>query len=193
MSWPREPGRSAASWPPTRRFTPPMPTLAGRLAWAVHSGTDGTVTVEQTLLDYQRLTQELTPFRPSLFIQGATASEVPDAVLGGLRRPVPRRDLLRRTAPVAAAHGPHPIQRVCPPQPPYVATPWPASSARSSPPSPTATRATRGWDEVLRLRAPGAAGLVHPTVVGAGHFLQEDRGDELADLVSSLVEATTSD
>ena len=40
---------------------------------------------------------------------------------------------------------------------------------------------------------PGAAGLAHLTVAGAGHFLQEDRGDELADLVAQLVEDTTPD
>ena len=63
--------------------------LAGRLAWACHANADGTVTVEQTLLDYQRLTQEVTPFRPSLFVQGATVSEVPDAVLAAYDAPFP--------------------------------------------------------------------------------------------------------
>ena len=65
------------------------PALAGRLAWACHANPDGTVTVEQMLLDYQRLTQELTPFRPSLFVQGATVSDVPDAVLAAYDAPFP--------------------------------------------------------------------------------------------------------
>jgi haloalkane dehalogenase len=42
---------------------------------------------------------------------------------------------------------------------------------------------TRGADRVLQQRIPGAAGRVHPTVEGAGHFLQEDRGEELARIV----------
>ncbi len=63
--------------------------LAGRLTWACHAGADGTVTVAQMLLDYQRLTQELTPFRPSLFVQGATASEVPGPVLAAYDAPFP--------------------------------------------------------------------------------------------------------
>ena len=63
--------------------------LAGRLAWPCHEGAGGTVTVAQILLDYQRLTQELTPFRPSLFVQGATASEVPDPVLAAYDAPFP--------------------------------------------------------------------------------------------------------
>ena len=41
------------------------------------------------LLDYQRLTQELTPFRPSLFVQGATVSDVPDDVLAAYDAPFP--------------------------------------------------------------------------------------------------------
>ena len=63
--------------------------LAGRLAWPCHEGAGGTVTVAQILLDYQRLTQELTPFRPSIFVQGATASEVPDPVLAAYDAPFP--------------------------------------------------------------------------------------------------------
>ena len=63
--------------------------LAGRLDWPCHAGPDGTVTVAQALLDYQRLTQELTPFRPSLFVQGATASDVPDDVLAAYDAPFP--------------------------------------------------------------------------------------------------------
>jgi haloalkane dehalogenase len=47
--------------------------------------------------------------------------------------------------------------------------------------------ATRGWAEVLRAQVPGAAGQAHVTITGAGHFLQEDRGEELADVVARLV------
>ncbi len=34
---------------------------------------------------------------------------------------------------------------------------------------------------------PGAAGLVHPTIRDAGHFLQEDRGQDLALAVAAFV------
>jgi haloalkane dehalogenase len=42
---------------------------------------------------------------------------------------------------------------------------------------------TRGAERALQRLIPGAAGRVHPTVAGAGHFLQEDRGEELARIV----------
>ena len=40
---------------------------------------------------------------------------------------------------------------------------------------------------------PAPPGSPHLTVAGAGHFLQEDRGDELGDVVAQLVEETTPD
>jgi haloalkane dehalogenase len=39
---------------------------------------------------------------------------------------------------------------------------------------------TAGADRTLRDEIPGAAGQPHTTIVGGGHFLQEDRGVELA-------------
>jgi haloalkane dehalogenase len=40
---------------------------------------------------------------------------------------------------------------------------------------------------VLRAAIPGAAGRKHPTVVKAGHFLQEDAGPELAAVVTGFL------
>jgi haloalkane dehalogenase len=33
----------------------------------------------------------------------------------------------------------------------------------------------------------GAQGLEHPVIAGAGHFLQEDKGEELAEQVARFV------
>jgi len=160
--------------------------LAGRLTWACHAAADGTVVVEQSLLDYQRLTQELTPFAPSLFVQGATESPVADSAL-------------------AAYDAPFPDERYCagPRQLPLLMGLTPASAcARRNARTTAALRefrgpfltafsdgdpATRGWAEVLRAIVPGAARESHVTIAGAGHFLQEDRGEELADQVARLV------
>jgi haloalkane dehalogenase len=40
---------------------------------------------------------------------------------------------------------------------------------------------------VLRAHVPGAAGLDHPTIAGAGHFLQEDAGAELGRVIAAFV------
>jgi haloalkane dehalogenase len=45
---------------------------------------------------------------------------------------------------------------------------------------------TAGADVPLRAAVPGAAGLDHLTIGGAGHFVQEDAGPELARIVIDL-------
>jgi haloalkane dehalogenase len=165
------------------------PALAGRLAWPVHADDGTTVTVAQALLDYQRLTQELTPLRPSLFVQGATTSLVPDDVL-------------------AAYDAPFPDETFCagPRQLPLLMGLTPASAcarlnrrtfevlAGFDGPFLTAFSdgdpGTGGWAEVLSERVPGARSRNHVTMRGAGHFLQEDRGAELADVVARFVGET---
>ncbi len=49
---------------------------------------------------------------------------------------------------------------------------------------------TAGADKVFVAEIPGAKGQAHTTIEGAGHFLQEDRGPELARVVVEFVEAT---
>jgi haloalkane dehalogenase len=40
---------------------------------------------------------------------------------------------------------------------------------------------------ILRRLVPGTAGLEHPVVAGAGHFLQEDAGEELGRIVAAFM------
>lgn len=49
---------------------------------------------------------------------------------------------------------------------------------------------TRGADALFRSEIPGAAPHAAVVVTGAGHFLQEDKGHELAGVVAGFVEAT---
>ena len=42
---------------------------------------------------------------------------------------------------------------------------------------------------MLRAQVPGARGQSHVTIVGAGHFLQEDKGPELAEAIVAFVAA----
>ena len=46
---------------------------------------------------------------------------------------------------------------------------------------------TQGGDRVLQKHVPGAAGQPHVTLKNAGHFLQEDVGEELGELVCRFV------
>jgi haloalkane dehalogenase len=46
---------------------------------------------------------------------------------------------------------------------------------------------TRGGDAVMRETIPGAHGQPHATIAGGGHFIQEDKPDELANAISGFV------
>jgi haloalkane dehalogenase len=48
---------------------------------------------------------------------------------------------------------------------------------------------TGAAEPVLRAQVPGASGQAHVTIVGGGHFLQEDKGEELAAAVVEFVRA----
>ena len=45
-------------------------------------------------------------------------------------------------------------------------------------------------EAALQARIPGARGQPHTTIRGGGHFLQEDRGEELARVVVDFVRRT---
>ncbi|MCC5952431.1 MAG: haloalkane dehalogenase [Acidimicrobiia bacterium] len=49
---------------------------------------------------------------------------------------------------------------------------------------------TKGGDAIFRAKVPGAAGVSHTTIEGGGHFLQEDRGPELARVLVDFMAAT---
>ncbi|WCO66912.1 haloalkane dehalogenase [Iamia majanohamensis] len=50
---------------------------------------------------------------------------------------------------------------------------------------------TKGGDAPFRAKVPGAQGRDHPTIEGGGHFLQEDRGPELARVIVAFVRETS--
>lgn len=160
--------------------------LKGRLAWPVYAAQDATVTVGQTLLDYQRLTQELMPFRPSLFVQGATASEVPEDVLAAYDAPFPDESYCAGPRQLPLLMGFTPSSECARVNRRTFETlagfdgPFVTAFSDGDP-------GTGGWAEVLQERVPGAQGRTHVTIEGAGHFLQEDRGAELADVVIRVV------
>jgi haloalkane dehalogenase len=49
---------------------------------------------------------------------------------------------------------------------------------------------TRGGDRRFQELVPGTKGQAHTTIKGGGHFLQEDRGEELAQAVVAFIKAT---
>jgi haloalkane dehalogenase len=50
---------------------------------------------------------------------------------------------------------------------------------------------TRGGDRVFQKLVPGAKGQPHVTIEGAGHFLQDDKGEEVAKVVVDFIAGTS--
>jgi len=48
---------------------------------------------------------------------------------------------------------------------------------------------TGGMAPILKRAIPGAAGIEHPVISGAGHFLQEDAGERLGAVIAGFVRA----
>ena len=48
---------------------------------------------------------------------------------------------------------------------------------------------TAGSDKYFQREVPGASGQAHTTIVGGGHFLQEDKGEEFAAIVNAFIAA----
>jgi haloalkane dehalogenase len=46
---------------------------------------------------------------------------------------------------------------------------------------------TAPWADIFRRRIPGAAGQPHPVIANAGHFLQEEQGEALGDVLVALL------
>lgn len=49
---------------------------------------------------------------------------------------------------------------------------------------------TKGGDAIFIRNVPGAAGQPHTTVINGGHFIQEDKPNELANIINTFVTAT---
>lgn len=162
------------------------PALAGRLEWAVHGEGESRVVIEQALLDYLLYTQRAPELRASDFVGAATTTQLAADVLAAYDAPFPDErhfaGLRQMTAllpltrnDVGARIGRRTMRALEEFDRPFV-----TCYSDGDP-------ATRGWEAVFQERVPGARGQDHVTLTGAGHFLQEDAGVRLAEVVAVLM------
>lgn len=164
------------------------PDLRGVLTWANHGFGRGRVVHEEALVDYVLFCQRAPELLPSMLLYSAGAP-LPPEVLAAYDAPFPdpalRAGLRQMTSliPLTRSDPGAAIGRATM----RVLASWhgPFLTAFSD-----ADPATRGWDEVFRRTVPGAAGLEHPVIEGAGHFVPEERGEELGRIVADLVART---
>jgi haloalkane dehalogenase len=161
------------------------PDLAGKLAWPVYGVGDKHVLVEEALLDYVMFYQRAPDIRPSFFLN-AIAGPLSSEVLAAYDAPFPDRSykagLRQMTALAILTRNDRgaDISRTTMTR----LEKWerPFLTAYSD-----GDEATRGWETVFQERIPGARGQDHTTIRGAGHFLQEQKGEELGRVIAKFV------
>lgn len=140
-------------------------------------------------LAWQRFSQETPEFPVGRIVQAGCVTDLPDEVVAAYDAPFPDEaykagarqfPVLVPTRPDDPAAAPN--RRAW-----EVLARWekPFLCAFSD-----ADPITRGADAVFRKLVPGTAGQPHVAIEGAGHFLQEDKGEELARVVVAFIEAT---
>jgi haloalkane dehalogenase len=185
----REPQRFARVAAGNTMLHTAEPALAGRLAWAAHASGERDSTVSSALLDWMHYSHRAPVFEASHALVGATVREVAPEVIAaydapfpsewhkaGMRHfplliPVTRNDpgsaLNRDTWKVLAEFD----------------RPFLTLFSDSDP-------GTRGWEAIFQERVPGAKEQPHRTLERAGHFWQEDCGDEVAPFLVDWIRAT---
>jgi len=166
------------------------PMLDGKLTWANHATGDGRVVLEESLVEYVQYCQRAPELVAGNFLYSASGPLAAE-VLAAYDAPFPDQSF---TAGMRQMTGLIPLT----PNDPGAAISRATLGVLERWEQPFLTAysdgdpATRGWEAVFQQRVPGAAGLAHPTIHGAGHFVPEERGEELGSIVGDFIEATAS-
>jgi len=134
---------------------------------------------------WRRFSQEVPVFPTGRILQGATTTELPPEVVAAYDAPFPDESYKAGARQFPTLVPARPDDPAAEPN----RRAW-AVLERFEKPFLTAFSdsdpITRGGERVFQARVPGARGREHPTIQGAGHFLQEDRGEELGKLVAEF-------
>jgi len=144
----------------------------------------------EAFLRWQKFSQESPAFDIGRIIQGGTATTLPDEVVAAYNAPFPD-DSYKAGARI--------FPSLVPTSPDDPAAPanrkaWGVLQQWENPFLTTFSDSdpiTRGGERVLQAMVPGTKGMPHTTIEGAGHFLQEDRGEELAQVVVDFIAKTS--
>lgn len=149
----------------------------------------GDVPAGPAFLAWKEYSQTTPEFHVGGIVRGGCATELPPEVIAAYNAPFPddRYKAGARQFPV--------LVPVTPDDPAASANraawavlerwtkPWLTAFSDQDP-------ITRGADRLFQERIPGAQGRRHTTIAGGGHFLQEDKGEELARAVVAFVQET---
>ncbi len=167
-------------------------TQPERFAGVVAANTflpDGTGEPSEAFLNWQRFSQTVEEFPTGMILQGATTRTLSDAEVAAYDAPFPDQSY------VAGARIFPTLVPTSPDDPGGLANvqAWKGLAAFDRPfvtAFSDGDPVTGGNDVPLQRRIKGAEGQPHTTLTGGHHFLQEDVGPELAQVVVDLMERT---
>jgi len=163
----------------------------GRFSRVVAANTflpTGTGRVSDAFLDWQRFSQEVPAFPAGRIVDSGCTTDLTPEVVAAYDAPFPEEAMKAgaRRFPLLVPTRPDD------PEAPANQAAWEVLASYARPflcAFSDADPITAGSDRALRERIPGCAGQPHTTIVGGGHFLQEDRGPELARIVADWVQS----
>ncbi len=149
----------------------------------------GDITMGEAFLRWQRYSQSVPVFHAGGIVKGGCVSELSAEVIAAYDAPFPDDSYKAgaRQFPLLVPTTPDDPAAVPNRKAWEILSRWekPFLTAFSD-----SDPVTRGADRLFRQVIPGAKDQPHTTVVGAGHFLQEDKGEELAQVVVDFIGRT---
>jgi haloalkane dehalogenase len=146
----------------------------------------GDITMGEAFLRWQRYSQSVPVFHAGGIVKGGCVSELSAEVIAAYDAPFPDDSYKAgaRQFPLLVPTTPDDPAAVPNRKAWQVLSRWekPFLTAFSD-----SDPVTRGADRLFRQVIPGAKDRPHTTIAGAGHFLQEDKGEELARVVVDLM------
>ncbi len=149
----------------------------------------GDVPPSEAFLGWQRISQEIPHFSAGLVLQNGTVSELSPEVVAAYDAPYPDESY------VAGARQ-FPLLVPTRPDDPASADNRSAWEVLHRWEKPFLTAfsdsdpITSGADKALQAMIPGTQAQPHTTITHAGHFLQEDKGEELAQVMINFLSST---
>ncbi|MEM9615436.1 MAG: haloalkane dehalogenase [Actinomycetota bacterium] len=147
----------------------------------------GEGTPSDAFLQWQRFSQTAPEFPIGAIIDGGCATDLSPEVIAAYDAPFPD-DTYKAGARIWPTHVPTSPDD---PEAPANRAAWEVLAAFEKPfllCFSDRDPVTAGGDAPFRRRVPGAQGLAHTTIEGAGHFLQEDAGPELGRVLVEFID-----
>jgi len=171
------------------RLVTAEPDRFARVAIANTGLPDGSMRPSDAFMQWQRFSQTTPEFPVGSIVNGGCAGELSPEVVAAYDAPFPD-DSFKAGARIWPSYVPTSPED---PEAPANRAAWEVLKSFDKPflcCFSDSDPVTAGGDAPFRRRIPGAQGQAHTTIEGAGHFLQEDAGLKLAQVLIDFIAAT---